>query len=86
MLKVRCSGLQYLREFHIFSASEPLLTVSRNVLVVEKPTIGLGGGFLYILLVGHDTETSFTFLISSLLLKHMGPALAMSWSNLFSLG
>ena len=56
------------------------------MLVVEKPTIGLGGGFLYILLVGHDTETSFTFLISSLLLEHMGPALVMSWSNLFSLG
>ena len=47
-----------------------------------RPITCLGGGFLCILHVGHDRETSFTSFISSLLKDHKGPALVMGWSNL----
>ena len=42
-----------------------IATVSRNAFDIGGLTTGLGGGFLYILYVGHDLET-FLLLLSDL--------------------
>ena len=76
------SLVQWSAIFYLHSNSAPLPQFPEMCWT----TTGLGGGFLYILHVGHNLETSFTSFIGSFLLDHNGPALVMRWSNLSWLG